>query len=195
LLFLLVFLWPEALGRPSLLFSDVFCSLCWFFVVRVTETASTIPIQIGRALSDMRNADQLDEWITSARARLAARRNGRPSTKAGAVRALWPEIQQALESGQTLKTVRDWLEAEGVLLRYNQLTTYVRRIRRTQAAEAPIPRLAPDRRAVEPEAKHETISLEVVPARARDPLANLRVRQGKPRTFEYNPDFKEEDLL
>ena len=73
----------------------------------------------------MRNADQLDEWITSVRARLAARRNGRPSTKAGAVRALWPEIQQALESGQTLKTVRDWLEAEGVSLRYNQLTTYV----------------------------------------------------------------------
>ena len=172
-----------------------FVAFVGFFVVWVTETASAIPIQVGRALSNMRNANQIDEWITNARARLAARRNGRPSTKAGAVRALWPEIQRALESGQTLKTVRDWLEAEGVLLRYNQLTTYIRRIRLTQAAEASIPRLTPDRHAVEPEAKHETVSLEVVPNQARDPLANLRVRQGKPRTFEYNPDFKEEDLL
>ena len=109
--------------------------------------------------------------------------------------SFWPEIQRALESGQTLKTIRDWLEAEGVSLRYNQLTTYIRRIRRTQAAEASIPRLTLDGHAVEPEAKHETVSPEVVPAQARDPLANLRVRQEKPRTFEYNPDFKEEDLL
>ena len=172
-----------------------FVAFVGFFVVWVTETASAIPIQVGRALSEMRNADQIDEWITSARARLAARRNGRPSTKAGAVRALGRKSSRPSKAVKTLKTVRDWLEAEGVSLRYNQLTTYVTRIRRTQAAEAPIPRLAPDRRAVEPKAKHETISLEVVPAQARDPLANLRVRQGKPRTFEYNPDFKEEELL
>jgi hypothetical protein len=73
MMFLLVLLSPEALGCPSLLFFVVFCSLCWFFLSSgVTETASTIPIQVGRAFSDMRNADQLDEWITSARARLAA---------------------------------------------------------------------------------------------------------------------------
>ena len=112
---LFVALKPSAArGCCFLMFFVAFVS---FFVVRVTEIASAIPIQVGRALSDMRNADQIDEWITSARARLAARRNGRPSTKAGAVRALWPEIQRALESGQTLKTVRDWLEAEGVSLR------------------------------------------------------------------------------
>jgi hypothetical protein len=29
----------------------------------------------------------------------------------------------------------------------------------------------------------------------RDPLANLRFREGRPRTFEYNPEFKEEELL
>jgi hypothetical protein len=196
LLFLLVFLSPEPLGSTrDCCFLMFFVAFVGFFVVWVTETAFAVPFQVGRALSDMRNADQLNEWITSARARLAARRNGRPSTKAGAVRALWPEIQQALKSGQTLKTIRDWLEAEGVSLRYNQLTTYVRRIRRTEATEARKPHPAPDRRAVEPEAKHEPVSLEVVPAQDRDPLANLRVRQGKSRTFEYNPDFKEEDLL
>ena len=73
----------------------------------------------------MWNADPTDQWITNVRARLAARKNGRPSTKAGAVRALWPEIQQALQNGQTLKSIRDWLEAEGMPLRYSQLTLYV----------------------------------------------------------------------
>jgi hypothetical protein len=47
----------------------------------------------------MRNAGPTEQWITNVRARLAARRNGRPSTKAGAVRALWPEIEQALQNG------------------------------------------------------------------------------------------------
>ena len=41
--------------------------------------------------------------------------------------------------GQTLKSIRDWLEAEGMPLRYSQLTLYVRQIRLKQAqgSEAP----------------------------------------------------------
>jgi hypothetical protein len=136
----------------------------------------------------MRNADQTDQWIMNVRARLAARKNGRPSTKAGAVRALWPEIQQALENGQTLKSIRDWLEVEGIPLRYSQLTSYVRRIRRKQA------------QAVPPAIHTEMWSEDKQPAPepdavVRDPLANLRPRAGRPRTFEYNPEFKEEELL
>ena len=149
----------------------------------------------------MRNADQFDEWITSARTRLAARKNGRPSTKVGAVRALWPEIQQALRSGQTLKTIRDWLEVEGVSLQYNQLATYVRRIRRTPARWNALP--PPDVRGAKDlplGANRQASPLDASPSpgqsgTARDPLANLRARQGTRRTFEYNPDFKEEDLL
>ena len=87
----------------------------------------------------MWNADPTDQWITNVRARLAARKNGRPSTKAGAVRALWPEIQQALQNGQTLKSIRDWLEAEGMPLRYSQLTLYVRRIQLKQAQASQVP--------------------------------------------------------
>ena len=83
----------------------------------------------------MRNADPREQWITNVRARLAARKNGLPSTKVGAVRALWPEIEQALQNGQTLKSIREWLEAEGLPLRYSQLTLYVRRIRQKQASE------------------------------------------------------------
>jgi hypothetical protein len=137
-------------------------------------------------MSDKRNSEQFDEWIITARARLAARRNGRPTTKSGAIRALWPEIQQALHSGQTLKTVRDWLEAEGVSVRYNQLATYVARLRQKQAQASTVQseiRTEDNRPAPEPG--------PVV----RDPLANLRSREGRPRTFEYNPEFKEEELL
>lgn len=141
----------------------------------------------------MRNSEQFDEWIIRARARLAARRNGRPTTKSGAIRALWPEIQQALHSGQTLKTVRDWLEAEGVSIRYNQLATYVARLRQKQAQASEVPPHAP---AVRTEIRPEDQQPAPEPASViRDPLANLRSREGRPRTFEYNPEFKEEELL
>jgi hypothetical protein len=36
-----------------------------------------------------------------------SKKNGRPSTKAGAVRALWPEIQQALKTDRRLSRFRD----------------------------------------------------------------------------------------
>src|SRR4028118_180717 len=87
----------------------------------------------------MRNAGPQEQWITNVRTRLAPRRNGRPSMRAGAVRALWPEIEQALQNGQTLKSIRDWLEAEGMPLRYSQLTLYVRRIRLKQAQRSEAP--------------------------------------------------------
>src|SRR5215218_8779108 len=131
-------------------------------------------------MSEMRNLEQFDEWIVRARARLAARRNGRPTTKSGAIRALWPEIQQALHSGQTLKTVRDWLEAEGVAVRYNQLATYVARLRHKQAQASEVP----PRTRPEPtmQAEIRTEDDRAVPEHgpaARDPLANLRSREGR----------------
>jgi len=147
-------------------------------------------------VSEVRNPEQFDEWVVRARARLAARKNGRPSTKSGAIRALWPEIQQALQSGQTLKTVRDWLEADGVPLKYNQLATYVARIRQKQARVADVSGQTRQQPAMQAEIRTEDNRpvFESRPA-LRDPLANLRSREGRSRTFEYNPEFKEEDLL
>lgn len=110
------------------------------------------------------------------------------------MRALWPEIQKALQSGQTLKTVRDWLEAEGITLQYNQLTTYIWRIRRAQTAKTG-GMFLPEPVTIESQGDGGTASLDPSAGQSRDPLANFRARQGKHRTFEYNPDFKEEDLL
>ena len=145
-------------------------------------------------------------WIQQARARLAARENQKPVTKAGAVRALWPEIERALKNGQSLKTIRDWLEEEGVLLTYNQLTTYVGRIRRRQETapessgrrESPSP-AAPVHNPEQPTEGRPIPSpmIPTVPSEkeARDPLANVRAREAKRPTFEYNPDFKEDELI
>ena len=61
-----------------------------------------LPVMALTTASQERNG-----WIQQARARLAARENQKPVTKAGAVRALWPEIERALKNGQSLKTIRD----------------------------------------------------------------------------------------
>ena len=150
----------------------------------MTETPAVIPLPIEGPSGEMANGEHSDQWITNARARLAAWRKGRPRTKVGAVRSLWPEIEQAIQDGQTLKSLRDWLEHEGISLQYSQLTLYIRRIRRKQAVAVP---MASEPKAGKPLAPSDPV--------VRDPLANLRSREGRPRTFEYNPEFKEEDLL
>src|SRR5690242_2759913 len=77
--------------------------------------------------------DKSNDWIEVARARMAAKGKVKPATKAGAVRALWPAVQAAIDNGQSLKSIREWLAEEGVDLTYNQLTSYVGRIRRRES--------------------------------------------------------------
>ncbi len=145
------------------------------------------------------------DWIEIARARMTARGKSLPSTKAGAVRALWPAIEVALANGQSLKSVRTWLEEEGICLTYNQLTSYVGRIRRslqnpksaglesTKAGSEPSTTLnadVPQVNSVQVLDASKTISLP-----STDPLANIRAREQKRPTFEYNPNFKEDELI
>src|SRR5436309_1080076 len=73
-----------------------------------------------------------DQWIEQVRKRFAALRTKKPATKAGQIRAVWPEIKAALDSGQSLKTIRDWLEIEGVCVTARSLSVYLARIRQNQ---------------------------------------------------------------
>jgi len=73
---------------------------------------------------------KLDQWITRTRPNLASRRGEKPLTKAGQLRAVWPEIQIALDDGQSFKTIRGWLEDQGVEFTVDCLRTYASRIRR-----------------------------------------------------------------
>ncbi len=66
-----------------------------------------------------------ENWIATARRGLAGWRMKKPETKAGQIRALWPEIEIALQDGQTLRSLRLWLEEEaGVNVTIETLRSY-----------------------------------------------------------------------
>jgi hypothetical protein len=74
-----------------------------------------------------------ENWIGLVRNRLAAHRAEKPATKAGQIRALWPEIEAALASGQSMKSIRQWLEEDaGISLSVTSLTSYISRLRRRE---------------------------------------------------------------
>ena len=82
------------------------------------------------------DADNSTNWIGQSRSRLASRCSEKPATKAGQIRALWPDIEAALAVGQTMKTICAWLaEDAGITLSVTSLTSYVSRIRRREIQE------------------------------------------------------------
>jgi hypothetical protein len=87
-------------------------------------------VRTGANDSDKRSG----KWVTQARNRLAARREEKPVTKAGQIRALWREIEGALADGQSLNSIREWLEEEGVTVTRATLSSYKRRFRRREEA-------------------------------------------------------------
>jgi hypothetical protein len=73
------------------------------------------------------------QWIAETRHRLAQRRGKKPATKAGQIRALWPEIRAAIADGQSLASIRQWLEEEGgVIVTVQSLGSYLTRQSRSQ---------------------------------------------------------------
>lgn len=77
-----------------------------------------------------------DSWIPNARDRLAQRRAEKPATRAGQIWALWPEIKACFDSGQSLKTVRQWLEDDAdLVLTDRAFAVYVSRCRRKEATQ------------------------------------------------------------
>jgi hypothetical protein len=78
------------------------------------------------------------DWFSLARAGFARHRTDKPATKAGQVRALWPDIEAALDGGQSMKSIRKWLEEDaGITLSITSLTSYISRIRRRLKAKRP----------------------------------------------------------
>jgi hypothetical protein len=81
------------------------------------------------------DADNSPNWMSQTRSRLALRRSEKPATKAGQIRALWPDIDAALAVGQSMKTICAWLaEDAGITLGVTSLTSYISRIRRREKA-------------------------------------------------------------
>jgi hypothetical protein len=95
-------------------------------------------------LPDARKTEKSGNWIILARSRFAQRQAEKPATKAGQIRALWPEIDAALAGGQSMKSIRKWLEEDaGISLGITSLTSYISRLRRRERANRSIEGPAP----------------------------------------------------
>jgi len=127
------------------------------------------------------------QWITETRHRLAQRRGKKPATKAGQIRALWPEIQAAIADGQSLASIRQWLEEEGaVVVTVQSLGSYLTRIRRKEQAK-PISPTQPASQPILSESKPRPP--------APHSLDNPRESTKKKRGFEYPPGPPDESKL
>jgi hypothetical protein len=129
------------------------------------------------------------KWVTQARDRLAARREEKPLTKAGQIRALWREIEGALADGQSLKSVRDWLEEEGVVVTRATLSSYKLRFRRREEANRRAQALDAFARRIDgaPQTPDQAQETAPEPPRvdgepARDPFA--QARRALEKTFD-----------
>jgi|GEM_PF-2439270 hypothetical protein len=79
--------------------------------------------------------DNSPNWMTQPRARRAVRRAENPATKAGQIRAFWPDADAALGVGQSTKrSYKRPEEDAGITLGITDLTSYISHIRRRQRA-------------------------------------------------------------
>jgi hypothetical protein len=121
-------------------------------------------------------------WIVETSDRLAQRRGEKPATKAGQLRALWPEIRAAKGEGQSLATIRQWLEEEaGIVITVQSLGSYLTRIKRKEQTTPVAPTPPPK------------------PVRSKMPVPSARtkisVTAKKTRGFEYPPGPPDESKL
>jgi hypothetical protein len=122
------------------------------------------------------------QWITETKDRLAQRRGKKPVTKAGQLRALWPEIRAAKAEGQSLATIRQWLEEDaGIVVTVQSLGSYLTRIQRKERATPTAPTPPPVR------------------VLSKSPISNtrakIRVNAKKNHGFEYPPGPPDESKL
>jgi hypothetical protein len=139
-------------------------------------------------------------WIAATRKRFALRRGEKPATKAAQIRVLWPEIEAALAEGQSVKTIRTWLEEDaGVVLSITSLASYISRIRRREVRCEP----AGSQITVQTQPDHRNIppirSSDPSPAAPHDPLAPameiLRHRRFDIREVHGDGDPTDKNLI
>lgn len=144
-------------------------------------------------MSRLHEPENPREWIARVRVRLALRCAEKPATKAGQIKALWPEIEAALHKGQSMKTIHKWLEEEaGLSLGITSLTSYISRIRRRQVAtkldpECSVRELVHPRTEPNPQFPSPRVPVAIrrsqqsVPETREDPLAQAIDALSKPR--------------
>ncbi len=124
------------------------------------------------------------DWFSLARAGFARHRTDKPATKAGQIRALWPDIEAALDGGQSMKSIRKWLEEDaGVTLSITSLTSYISRIRRRLKAKRPAEETG---QIIQPQAPpgpntRSPVTLTAAAAPEHDPLGQAKRALSQPK--------------
>jgi hypothetical protein len=145
--------------------------------------------------------DRTNAPTTSARSHLAALREKKPATKSAQLRALWPEIQMALDAGHSLKAICECLVGDGIAVNEKNLAVYIWRIRKrarqkTAASASATPASAKTAVTSVQTPEQITAPAEDNAKKPRDPLANVRERQAKRPGFDYRPELADpKDLI
>ena len=194
------FYWSFCRLKPSAAraccFLMFFVAFVGFFVVWVTETASAIPFQVGRALC--RNAERRPD-----------RRMDHECPRPACSPEKWPAEHESRRRAGSLagdpagSRKRSDTEDDSGLAGSRRCIAAIQPAHDVRQAgfggPKPLRRqyLAWHRIGAPWSRKRSTRQSRCrsCTSQARDPLANLRSREGRPRTFEYNPEFKEEELL
>ena len=108
----------------------------------------------------------------------------KPTQLMAQLRAVWPQVQQALEAGHTLRLIHKRLNMAGIDISYKRLIVYRGRIERGKkspatpvSANTPTPATLPDSKPV------------------FDPLANFRAQEQKRVGWQYPSGPPDESKL
>jgi hypothetical protein len=109
----------------------------------------------------------------------------KPTQLMAQLRAVWPQVQQALDAGHTLRLIHKRLNMVGVEISYKRLIVYRGRIERRKEKPA-----AP----ASPNSPSPTRSPDSTPPTS-DPLANFRAQEQKRVAWQYPSGPPDESKL
>jgi len=140
-----------------------------------------------------------DSWPPLARTRLAALREKKPARKSAQIRAVWPDIKAALDSGHSLKAVCECLEGTGVTVTVPALAVYIGRIRKkdreVDRASAPVSAGGLRDASVALGDQTDPKTTRSGTRHSADPLANVRESGANNRPFDYRPELADPTKL
>ena len=109
----------------------------------------------------------------------------KPTQLMAQLRAVWPQVQQALEAGHTLRLIHKRLNMAGIEISYKRLIVYRGRIERRKKGPAPpAPSFTPSP-ASSPDSTPPTF----------DPLVNFRAQEQKRAPWKYPSGPPDESKL
>ena len=109
----------------------------------------------------------------------------KPTQLMAQLRAVWPQVQQALEAGHTLRLIHKRLNMAGIEISYKLLSLYRCRIEREKKGPAPSPSANTPLPARSPDSAPPSF----------DPLTNFWAQEQKRKNWQYPSGPPDESKL